>query len=174
MTTLDFEVRIVTLVSFLERFERVFDFRPDGHQNELQEQIEALARRFCMFSLKNPYCLDYKPSIIAAACLLIAINLRQSPISDTIGINQLSPHATLIHPQDTESQQLFSMRSQSTTLFDQTEPSNSSLKLWSTFINEVTGITTDDIRPCYLALLTSLNRIEFAGKLTQDSSLWNC
>lgn len=83
----DFNVRIVSSIPFLERFERIFDIG-NHDQNELQMEIRKLARRFCLFSLRDPLILDSRPSLITAACLLIAINLTQSPIAEAVGIKR--------------------------------------------------------------------------------------
>ena len=162
---LDFDVRIATPIPFLERFERILDLRA-SYQNERQVQIKLLARRFCTFSLKDHAFLEHKPSVIAAACLLIAINLSEPPTAHAIDIKQTGTPMALI-----KTERAIPLSKQGLT--DPSEASESSSQtslelLWDLARTQVTGISVKDILPCYLTLLNSLDRAEFGGKLAKD------
>ena len=67
----------------------------DSQQNELHEQICSLSHQFCLASLKDKSSLEVRPSTIAAASLLLAINLSQSKLSEALGLEKLENIAKL-------------------------------------------------------------------------------
>ena len=70
---LQFDIRHVSPRQFLDRFEQLMNL--DSQQNELHEQICNLAHQFCLTSLKDKMSLELRPSTIAAASLMLAINI---------------------------------------------------------------------------------------------------
>merc|ERR1712032_866967 len=66
----------ISPLPFLERFQRVLDIdRLDNPQNR---QIDSLARSLCLQTMRTASFLEYRPSTIAAACLLLSIKLSSS------------------------------------------------------------------------------------------------
>ena len=85
MVTLQFSMRFVNVPFFLERYFRVFNL--DGKDLRSQ-QMATMARGFSRFAMRQGHLLDYKPSSIAATCLLLAINISYSDVAPQLGYNK--------------------------------------------------------------------------------------
>ena len=72
---LQFDIRHVSPLQFLDRLQHIMNV---DSQNELHRQICDLSHQFCLTSLKDKSSLELRPSAIAAASLLIAINISMS------------------------------------------------------------------------------------------------
>lgn len=76
LNALEFNMAYISPLPFLERFQRVLDIdRLDNPQNR---QIDSLARSLCLQTMRTASFLEYRPSTIAAACLLLSIKLSSS------------------------------------------------------------------------------------------------
>lgn len=74
---LDFDLHCIGPIQFLERFQRIYNLdqvKKDGEAHAL----DVVARNFCRSMLKSRFFLSLKPSQIAAAALILAINLSTS------------------------------------------------------------------------------------------------
>ena len=78
LKTLQFQIRFVNVPFFLERFKLIFDL--DGSDNR-SLQVSNMASRFSRFALRESQFLSFKPSQIAAACLILASNISYSDIA---------------------------------------------------------------------------------------------
>ena len=95
LTTLDFNLQSETSINFLERFCQLYRFddglyRGDARtlQAKFSKDVCAMGRYLCRCALRFSIFLDYKPSQVAAACFILALNtvshksgLRQSLMS---------------------------------------------------------------------------------------------
>ena len=81
--TLDFSLRYVSPIHFLERYLRLFGIEK-GEKNALGDQLSSMSHQYCRFMLREAKFLKYNPSAIAAASLLCSINLSQSRIAESI------------------------------------------------------------------------------------------
>ena len=87
--TLDFNLRKVSQIQFLERYLRLFGL--DRIDDKRSMQIAALSGQYCKFMQREACFLQFKPSQIAAASLLFSINLSCSMIVKSIlGLMQIS------------------------------------------------------------------------------------
>lgn len=67
---LNFSIRFIPSIHFLERFQRIFAI----HKSDpTAKTIRNLARNFCRFMLLSSSFLQYKPSQMAAASILLGI-----------------------------------------------------------------------------------------------------
>ena len=95
LTSLDFNLQSETSLNFLERFCQLYRF-DDGLyrgdvstlQAKFSKDVCAMSRYLCRCALKLSTFLDYKPSQVAAACFILALNtlshkagLKQSVLS---------------------------------------------------------------------------------------------
>ena len=83
---LEFSMHFISPIDFLERFLRIFGM---DQVTEHNIQVKNFAHHMCMFTQCNDQFLNYKPSQIAAASLLLAINLSSSTIvAETFGFKK--------------------------------------------------------------------------------------
>ena len=85
---LDFSVRSVSPCHFLERYLRLFGI-DENKQDKNARQVANLARNYCKFMQREAPFLDHKPSVIAAAGLVLAINISQSEVAPSIGVKRI-------------------------------------------------------------------------------------
>ena len=85
LRTLEFSVHHVSAVPFLERFLRIFGFDSGGKGSDAH-QISSLAYKYCIFMQRASHYLEFRPSQIASAALLLAINISVSTIATSLGI----------------------------------------------------------------------------------------
>jgi len=82
---LDFDLHYTSPIPLLERFQRIYGMDQVQRDREAYA-INFLARNFCRSLLRSPSYLSLKPSQVAAAALLLAINLSSSDLAPLIGI----------------------------------------------------------------------------------------
>lgn len=85
--TLDFDLRSVSPMLFLERFQRVFQLHNEGSDYQ-SKVIGSLARQFSKSFLRQQAYLSMKPSQVAGAALTLSINLCQSDIANQLGLRK--------------------------------------------------------------------------------------
>ena len=119
----------------------------------------------CMFTQCNDHFLNYKPSQIAAASLLLAINLSSSSIvAETFGFKKFPYPEVLaeqkLHPTDPAS------GNSAATL-------NNPLRLWREEIKQLTLLSPSrDIKDVYTKLIQTINQAEFSDALYADPTLF--
>lgn len=86
---LDFDLRYVTPVPFLERFFRMYGL--EDRNSATSTHIRNLSHEYCRFMLRDSQFLDYKPSQLAAAALVFAINISLSSIASKASIKKIKP-----------------------------------------------------------------------------------
>lgn len=84
ITLLDWDLQIVTPIFFLERYQRIF-----GVDREASDPSDArvvnLARKMLRYMLLSSVYLRFKPSQVAAAALILSININSSHCSQLMG-----------------------------------------------------------------------------------------
>ena len=87
--TLNFSLRHVSPIHFLDRFHRLFEL--DQDKNDITAKLlSGLATQYCRFMQRESLFLKYKPSAIAAAALIFAINISQSKVSqEVLGLERI-------------------------------------------------------------------------------------
>ena len=88
LRTLTFSCHHVSAIPFLERFLRIFGI-DSGQNNKHASQIRTIAKQYCRFMQREAHFLNYRPSQIAAASLLLAINISVSDVAPLVGIKQI-------------------------------------------------------------------------------------
>lgn len=74
---LEFSLHFISPLVFLDRFERIFGVDENKEENR---QIRSFGRHMCLFTQRDDQFLNFKPSQLAAACLILAVNLSSSHI----------------------------------------------------------------------------------------------
>ena len=81
LTTLDFNLQSETSINFLERFCQLYRFDEGLYRGsdmtvkaKFSKDVCAMGRYLCRCALKFSTFLDFKPSQVAAACFILALN----------------------------------------------------------------------------------------------------
>ena len=84
--TLDWDLHMLGPIFFLERYQRIF-----GVENEKSDpdaaRVGGLARKILRCLILSSNYLKYKPSQMAAAALMLSININGSPCAQLMGAN---------------------------------------------------------------------------------------
>ena len=72
---LEFDIQFETANNFLDRYQQLFflDQEKAAQKSQVKEVL-SMSRYLCRYSLRSVDFLDYLPSQIAAASLMIALN----------------------------------------------------------------------------------------------------
>ena len=91
--TLDFDLRTVSSIQFLERFLRLFGL--DMEDSKTSRQVVDLTMQYCRFMQRESCFLPFKPSHLAAASMLFSLNFSASKlVEDILKVKQI-PEAKL-------------------------------------------------------------------------------
>ena len=85
ITVLNFDFSYESPLVFLERFQRLYGLDRLADSENIKE-IDMLARALIRFTFRNSASLSIFPSHIAAASLILAINIGLDPLSLQIGL----------------------------------------------------------------------------------------
>ena len=107
--------------------------------------------------LREAQFLDYKPSLCAAAALMAAINIAQSPLARSLGIRHISD------------KQMKKFLNREVKVPQEALDQCKSLSLWHTEISRLTSINKEEIEPVYKALISSLNEHCYKNQLSWDA-----
>ena len=77
LTVLDFALAYATPLTFLERYQRIFDLDITQDHKDVAS-IAKGSKELCFYMLENSKFLNYRPSQIAAVSLLLSIKMRHS------------------------------------------------------------------------------------------------
>lgn len=87
--TLDFDFNLVTPLHFLERFQRLFGL-DQVEQDKHAYLIDASAIYLLRFMMRDSAFLEFRPSQIAAAAIMLAINANvESPLAKAMQVTLL-------------------------------------------------------------------------------------
>ena len=73
LRSLDFSLQCASPVPFLDRYLRIFSL--DVGRDDTSQYLRKLARNYCKYMQRDSRFLDFRPSQIASAALLFAINI---------------------------------------------------------------------------------------------------
>ena len=88
LLTLQFALHFAGPIPFLERYQRIFGLDEEANNPDLK-QVGFTARQFCKYAQRYGQFLDFKPSQLAAAAILLSINLNLSPVGPHVGLKHL-------------------------------------------------------------------------------------
>ena len=74
LVALEFSCHHISPIPFLERYFRLFGI-DNGIRDRQAHQLRTYARQYCRFMQREPCFLNFRPSQIAAASLMFAINI---------------------------------------------------------------------------------------------------
>ena len=77
---LDFSLLTASPITFMERYMRIFGVDQVG-KDEDADMVSALARKVISIMIKDRSILNYKPSQIGAASLLLSLNILDTQIA---------------------------------------------------------------------------------------------
>ena len=77
---LDFSLHTASPITFMERYMRIFGVDQVG-QDEDSDMLSALAKKIITIMIKDKSYLNFKPSQIGAASILLSLNILDSPIA---------------------------------------------------------------------------------------------
>ena len=163
---LDFSCHHISAVPFLERYLRIFGI-DIAVRDKNAMQITGLARQYLRFMQRESQFLNFRPSQLASASLLFAINISISNVAPTIKVRKI------------HELQLKSLFFETAILLEiagvKIEEGNVKcpLRMWNESVQKLTLVKKEeDIKPCYRALVESLNEVWYDGKLYGDPSLF--
>ena len=84
ITLLDWDLLIMTPIFFLERFQRIFGVEQEKTDSS-DARVGNLARKLLRCMLLSSTYLRFKPSQVAAAALILSININGSECSKLMG-----------------------------------------------------------------------------------------
>ena len=144
----------------MERYQRVFGVDQE-YENEESRMVGDLARRLLRCMVGHSAFLRFKTSQMAAAALMLAMNILQSPIALRLGLPVRLPN---IYAK--------SAFSEVAGVPDE-EVSKCPLRYWNAGVRRLTSkCVGKDIKPCYKVLIKLANEMEFERKLSADKSLF--
>ena len=114
---------------------------------------------------RNAEFLEFTPSQQAATAIILALNLCNSSICESIGLKRTRCDITTDEGSCADSE-----------MNDcdlNSEESFDPLSIWNRDIKMITQLSTEDhISTIYSSLITHLDQNHFKGKLAEDSKLW--
>ena len=72
LNALEFDLQFVSPLLFLDRYQRIFGLDLEG-EDTASEKVGGLARDFCLFMQREASFLEYRPSQVAAAALILGV-----------------------------------------------------------------------------------------------------
>ena len=164
--SLDFNLQHTSPIPFLERFLRIFNL-DNSRADKPVRLIQKLAKNYIKFMQRESCFLDFRPSQIAAAALLFAINITQSPVAKVCGVDNI---------EDLKLKSLFfgsAIYMEIGGVKVDEEDKNCPLRMWNSSVEKLTYVRKSrDIEPCYTQLVEALNREQYKGKLSLDPMLF--
>ena len=172
---LDFELCYTGPIHFLERFQRIYNLDQIKKDREALA-LDQVAKGFCKSMLRSRAYLSLKPSQIAAAALILAINVSTSELAGKIGLRKMY---------DLNLKSLFlengNFGKLDSSAKENGRPSSSSkskkyvcpLQIWNMVVRKTTELTiAGDLRPAYYQMCAILNEFEFNGLLSDYPDLF--
>ena len=166
LIALEFSCHHISPIPFLERYFRIFGI-DNGIKDRQAHQLRTYARQYCRFMQREPCFLNFRPSQIAAASLMFAINISQSDIANEIGLKKID---------EASFKSLFfetSIYLEISGKKVQDEESICALRMWSASIEKLTCVKKQqDVAPVYRMLAKKLDEVWYDHKLNGDQKLF--
>lgn len=155
---LDFNLLFPFPTLFLERYQRIFcldKYRTSKDAN----LVNILARDYCKVFLKSQNYLKFKPSQIAAAAFMIAVNAFQSPIAQELSLKKLKHLMRHAHFKAYTSKEDLK--------------SYGPLAEWNSEVEKLTSVKRDSgLKQTYSQFLDYLNQNQYKNQLSRDPNLF--
>merc|ERR1712226_55081 len=162
-------------IPFIERFQRLFGIDQETLDHDFK-QVGFTARQFVKYMQRYGQFLKYKPSQLAAAAIVLSINLNLSKVGPSVGLKKLRGNQVQRLVQGTLP---VNIMAELTGAIDSKYSSsvahenNHALSIWTDKIAELTGLDSQtDFAEIYTALLKHLDTYQFKGQLRGDKKLW--
>ena len=163
---LDFDLHYAGPIPFLERFQRIYNLDQTKRDREAFA-LNYLARNFCRSMLRSRHYLNLKPSQIAAASLILAINLSTSDLAPKVGLRKM---------QDLNLKSLFFENVINIEMDGVRQKFKSEacpLKMWNKVVRRTTEMTiARDLRPAYVQLCEIVDTQYLNGQLSSHPELF--
>ena len=82
LTRLQFDLKYCSPIFFLERFQRLFGLDVE-QKDSLASMVGCMSRNMCLLMLREAHFLNYKPSQIASASIMLALNLVNNRVNNS-------------------------------------------------------------------------------------------
>ena len=166
LVSLNFDLQYSGPLPFLDRYLRIYNLDQVKGSERHISQLQKLSRRYCRYMQRESKFLDYRPSQIAAASLMLALNVSMSKVAPAVGAKRI---------QQTDLRNLFF---ETSILMEvsgvKVEESNSScpLRMWNQSVEKITLVNRkQDIEPVYEKLTNDLNMQWYDNKLRDDQQI---
>lgn len=148
-------------IIFLERYQRIFGLDQEEDDEECGV-VGELARTLIRCMVSHSTYLRFKSSQIAACALILSINICQSDVATKIGCPKKLSN-------------LYARSFFYEASLDQVTKGVKAcpLRHWNAGVRRLTfKCVGKDLTPCYKAMVNLVDKAEFDGKLSVDSSLF--
>ena len=88
LLALEFSIHYAGPIPFIERFQRILEADKESEDVDLK-QVGFTARQFCKYMQRYGQFLEWKPSQVAAAAIILSLNLNNSHIGSQVGLRPL-------------------------------------------------------------------------------------
>lgn len=164
--TLDFDLRSVSPLLFLERYLRVFQLHNDASDYQ-SRVIASLSRQFSKSFLRQQAYLSAKPSQVAGAALILSINLSQSEIANQLGLKRFDNlNLNSLYFENLMNIEIDGVK-------QQVGNRECPLRYWNQHVEKLTYIKSErELRPAYYQLVQIVNENDLGGVLAQDQTMF--
>lgn len=156
LTQLEFDIQIETVNNFMDRYCQLFYFdealfktpqSPSEYRTTTQEVV-GLSRYLCKYAIRSTAFLEFLPSHIAAASVMLALNSVKAvePLCGPFDKSSCQENLSMLDSDDSEALSLL-----------REDPCV--LEKWTNEISKLTGISrATDIKPAYCKLIQLLKK----------------
>ena len=89
LVLLNFDIQHTGPLPFLERYLRIYNLDQIRRADKHIAQLQKLSRRYCRYMQRESDFLDFRPSQIAAASLMLALNVSMSKVAPAVGAKRI-------------------------------------------------------------------------------------
>ena len=178
LLTLNFSMHAAGPIPFIERFQRLFGIDQETLDHDFK-QVGFTARQFVKYMQRYGQFLQWKPSQLAAAAIVLSINLNLSKVGPSVGLKALRGDQVQRLVQGTLPVNVIAeltgavKQAQKQTPYIKTSINSDPLSIWTNKIAELTGLDSHrDFAEIYTALMNHLDTHQFKGQLRSDSNIW--
>ena len=149
-------MHFVSTVPFLERYQLLLGIHNDEEETA---QIGDMASKLCRFMQRDEQFLRYRPSQLAAASLILALNLSESMYAKQIG---MTPKPDAYEQKGLNFEQTINLEIGGVKAAKQKSNVKSvPLKMWDRAMEQISKVSRfRDVKPVYQHLLLNLSNSE--------------
>ena len=151
---LEFSIHFTSIVPFLERYQLILGIHNDDEESA---QIGDMASKLCRFMQRDEQFLRYRPSQIAAASLILALNLSESMFAKQIG---MTPKVSSSDEKGLSFEQTINVEVGGVKK-QKRQVKQVPLKMWDRNMEQMSKVSRfRDVKPVYQHLLLNLSQSE--------------